>query len=142
MKNTHIKKEHARCDHIIFYMHAGSGNHGCEAIVNSTCKMIEHPVAVVTNSVTEDERYSLKGLCALMQERKFADHRIAHILYYLYRALTGNKESFIDYRYHLVFGKKMSPLAVSIGGDNYCYDIMVNDLMLANRAFHRKGTAT
>ena len=26
---------------IILYMHAGSGNHGCEAIVDSTLKIIE-----------------------------------------------------------------------------------------------------
>ena len=26
-------------DKIVLYMHAGSGNHGCEAIVNSLCRM-------------------------------------------------------------------------------------------------------
>ena len=27
-------------DKIVLYMHAGSGNHGCEAIVNSLCRML------------------------------------------------------------------------------------------------------
>lgn len=32
---------------LIMYMHAGSGNHGCEAIVNSVCHMIkEKPVLI------------------------------------------------------------------------------------------------
>ncbi len=127
---------------IIFYMHAGSGNHGCEAIVNSVCRMLNSPVAVITNSVEEDNTYSLKGMCQLIPERKFAEHKIAHILYYLYRKVTGDGESFIRYRYGRVFGREMSPLAVSIGGDNYCYDIMVKDLMLANHAFNQKGTRT
>ncbi len=123
-------------------MHAGSGNHGCEAIVNSVCRMLNSPVAVLTNSVEEDNAYSLKDMCELIPERKFAKHKMAHILYYLYRKLTDDGESFIRYRYGAVFGREMSPLAVSIGGDNYCYDIMVKDLMLANHAFNQKGTRT
>lgn len=127
---------------IVFYMHAGSGNHGCEAIVNSVCRMLATPVAVLTNSAKEDRAYTLSDLCELWQERKFSEHRLAHILYYLYRKLTGDGESFIRYRYAGVFGKERPPLAVSIGGDNYCYDIMVKDLILANKAFNQRGIQT
>lgn len=127
---------------IVFYMHAGSGNHGCEAIVNTLCHMLRTEVVVVTNSKKEDEKYSVNGLCELIQERKFSEHRLAHVLYYIYRKITKDKESFILYRYHEVFGKKRSPLAISIGGDNYCYDMMLNDLFLSNAAFNRAGTAT
>ncbi len=127
---------------IVFYTHAGSGNHGCEAIVNTLCGMLKTEVALVTNSKKEDEKYSVNGMCELIQERKFSDHKLAHILYYIYRKITKDKESFILYRYHEVFGKKRSPLAISIGGDNYCYDMMLNDLFLANSAFNRAGTAT
>ncbi len=137
---------------IIFYMHAGSANHGCEAILNSILKMLHTPAAVITNSAEEDRTYSLRDTCELLSERKFSEHKAAHILYYLYRRLTGDGESFIRYRYHKVFNKARSltktagvaipPLAVSIGGDNYCYDIMVRDLILANSAFHKQGTKT
>ena len=30
-------------DKIVLYTHAGSGNHGCEAIVNSLCKLLPKP---------------------------------------------------------------------------------------------------
>lgn len=41
---------------LVMYLHGGSGNHGCEAIVNSTCHMIEDiPVLLVTNSAKEDQ---------------------------------------------------------------------------------------
>lgn len=51
-------------------MHAGSGNHGCEAIANTVCRMLPKPAIVVTNSAEEDEAYSLKGLCTLVEEKK------------------------------------------------------------------------
>ena len=159
---------------IVLYMHAGSGNHGCEAIVNSLCHMLKEKPLVITNSEREDRKYSLVSpggdvLCELAEERHFSEHKLAHIMYYGWRKLTKDGESFLRYRYGAVFdrpllkyggnGKKACedlpvsrtgekrhtgrhPLAVSIGGDNYCYDIMVRDLMLANRAFHDRGVRT
>lgn len=127
---------------LILYMHAGSGNHGCEAIVNSLCRMVQESAVLVSYRAGEDEKYSLKEQCELIQERSFAEHKLAHILYYGYRKLTGDQESFIRYRYGKVFGKEMSPLAISIGGDNYCYDSMLSDLRLTNAAFGRRGTKT
>lgn len=127
---------------LILYMHAGSGNHGCEAIVNSLCRMIKEKAVLVSYFGAEDEAYSLKELCSIVSERRFENNRLMHILYYIYRKLTGDKTSFIRYRYRGIFGKEMSPLAVSIGGDNYCYDSMLHDLRLANKAFEERGVKT
>ena len=102
---------------LVMYMHAGSGNHGCEAIVNSVCHMIKEKPVLVSYYGSEDERYSLRELCEIKSERRFEDHRLAHILYYGYRRLSGDEESFIRYRYGDVFRGKVPPLAVSIGGD-------------------------
>lgn len=127
---------------LIMYMHAGSANHGCEAIVNSLCHMIKEKAVLVSYFGREDEAYTLKDLCTVISERRFEDHRLMHVLYYIYRKLTKDETSFIRYRYHCIFGKEMSPLAISIGGDNYCYDSMLHDLQLANRAFEEKGVKT
>lgn len=154
---------------IVLYMHAGSGNHGCEAIVNSLCHMLGEQPLVITNSEKEDRKYSLapsegEVLCGLAEERHFSRHKAAHLFYYGWRRLTKDAESFIRYRYRAVFDRPLSrygrtghgnkngtdgerpgaayPLAVSIGGDNYCYDVMIKDLMLANRAFHDRGAKT
>lgn len=131
-----------KADKLIVYMHAGSGNHGCEAIVNSLCHMIKEKVKLVSYFGEEDERYSLKELCEIRGERRFENHKAAHVLYYGYRKLTGDRESFIRYRYGDVFKKEAAPLAISIGGDNYCYENMLGDLRLANSAFNRRGTRT
>ena len=129
-------------DKVIMYMHAGSGNHGCEAIVNSLCRMIKEKAMLVSYFGKEDEAYSLKDLCTIISERRFEDNRVMHVLYYVYRKLTKDETSFIRYRYKGIFGKEMSPLAISIGGDNYCYESMLHDLRLANKAFEEKGVKT
>ncbi len=160
---------------IILYMHAGSGNHGCEAIANSTIKLIAKkrqeagvdtkiPVVVVSNSVDEDRKYSLgglekEGLCNLVEDRHIDRELIPHVIYYVYRKLTGDRESFQRFKYKDAFRvferevnnyKEKNPgavfpeksLAVSIGGDNYCYPEMVEDLILAHNVFRKKGFET
>ena len=160
---------------IILYMHAGSKNHGCEAIVNSTVKLIAKlrqekgidskiPVLVVTNSVDEDRQYSLgrlekDGLCRLVEDRHIDREFLAHVLYYGYRKLSGDRESFQRFKYKDAFKEYKAlieaynkanpgvtlegePLAVSIGGDNYCYPEMVEDLILAHNVFRKKGFET
>lgn len=127
---------------LVMYMHAGSGNHGCEAIVNSVCHMVSPQVALVSYYGEEDEKYSLKNLCEIISERRFENHKFAHIMYYAYRLLTKDAESFMRFRYHKVFSGYQVPLAISIGGDNYCYDNMLGDLRLANAAFTKNGTRT
>lgn len=67
---------------IVMYLHGGSGNHGCEAIVNSTCHMLKDiPKQLVTNSEQEDRKYTLEPLCDILQERKIAEHFFAHVWY-------------------------------------------------------------
>ncbi len=129
-------------DKPILYMHAGSANHGCEAIVNSLCHMIKEKPVLISYFGMEDEKYTLKDLCHILSERRFENNRFAHVLYYIYRKLTKDETSFIRYRYRGVFSKEMSPLALSIGGDNYCYDSMLHDLRLSNKAFAEKGVKT
>ena len=155
---------------IILYMHAGSGNHGCEAIANATLKMIRKlrirqgcdmdktPIPVVfSNDASEDRKYSLgemekEGLCILTSERHIDRDFFAHVVYYAWRRFTGDKQSFMRYRFkdaYKVFlkecdrcGSQQTPLAISIGGDNYCYPEMVPDLILAHDYFVERGFET
>ena len=161
---------------IILFMHAGSGNHGCEAIVDSTLRLIERtrkeqgadtslPVIVATNSVAEDRKYILgdlekQGLCTIVEEDHIDRDFLAHVFYYGWRLVTGDRESFLRYRFREVFKvyeekcreknlrpyeaseSGLRPLAVSIGGDNYCYPEMIPDLILGHRVFKKKGFET
>ena len=82
---------------VVLYAHAGSGNHGCEALANTICKLVKRPVRLVTNSVTEDESYSLKGMCEIVPEQNVANNLIIHILYYGWRMITKDRESFLRF---------------------------------------------
>ena len=127
---------------LVMYMHAGSKNHGCEAIVNTICRMIKEKAVLVSYRAEEDQAYSLKGLCRIIQEKKIEEKKLVHILNYIYRKLTRDGESVIRYRYQEIFKETKIPLAISIGGDNYCYESMLNDLRLSNSAFNKKGSRT
>ncbi len=140
---------------LIFYMHAGSGNHGCEAIADATLFALsqhgqtEKNIApiIVTNNREQDMRYGLgrrvaDGECSIIEENHIAEDLISHVMYYAYRKITGDAVSFLRYRFKEVLKKADSytrPIAVSIGGDNYCYPEMVSDLKLAHEAFLEKG---
>lgn len=128
---------------LVMYLHGGSGNHGCEAIVNSTCHMLEDiPKLLLTNSEKEDKTYSLAPLCDILQERKIAEHFFAHVVYYIWRALFHDPESFMRYRFRAVLGRKRAPLYLSVGGDMYCYDLSRKEAIVANSTFNRAGAKT
>ncbi|MCM1425484.1 MAG: polysaccharide pyruvyl transferase family protein [Eubacterium sp.] len=128
---------------IVMYLHGGSGNHGCEAIVNSTCHMLEGiPKLLVTNSEKEDKSYSLASLCDILEERKIAQHFFAHVWYYAWRALFHDPESFMRYRFRKALGRNRAPLYMSVGGDLYCYELSKKEAITANSAFCRAGSKT
>ena len=130
-------------DKIVLYMHAGSGNHGCEAIVNSLCRMLPKPAILMTNRPKEDETYSLKELCSsFVQEKSIEKNVLVHTWYYLKRKLFHDPDCFMEYRYQDICGKNLHRLNISIGGDNYCYDNMLDRLISANRMFHKQGAKT
>ncbi len=132
---------------IALYMHAGSGNHGCEAILRSLLAQIREegygrPVAVMTNDEQEDRKYLGDLPCTLIEEKHIDRDLPAHILYYAYRKITGDRESFLRYRFRPLTGSADLKAAVSIGGDNYCYPEMLEDILLANSMLRRQGTRT
>lgn len=128
---------------LVMYLHGGSGNHGCEAIVNSTCHMLKDiPRLLVTNSEQEDKTYSLEPLCDILQERKIAEHFFAHVWYYVWRAVFRDPESFMRYRFREVLRRKRAPLYLSVGGDMYCYELSKKEAVVANSTFNRAGSKT
>ena len=133
---------------LAFYMHAGSDNHGCEAIADSLSAMLserlpQEKITLLTNSAKEDLRYLTAENLSIVEENHIGDHFFTHAGLYLYRMLTKDRESFLRYRLAPIVGKENAPeVAVSIGGDNYCYPEMVEDLMLANRMLCKQGTRT
>lgn len=55
------------------YAHGGSGNHGCEAIVRSTLKILENLDAekeLFSTRPEEDKKYGIHNLCTVIAEKE------------------------------------------------------------------------
>lgn len=132
-----------RDDKIVLYMHAGSDNHGCEAIASTLLRMLPKPAILISSRKAEDEKYSLPALCdEIIQERYIEKNIFVHTWYYMWRKIFRDPECFMRYRYGAVSGKNMYRLNISIGGDNYCYENMLERLIMSNRMFHSGGAKT
>ena len=56
------------------YGHNGSGNHGCEAIVRSTCKILREEfgdidIKLASGNTSEDKKYGLDKVINLVNEK-------------------------------------------------------------------------
>lgn len=129
---------------INLYYHGGSANHGCEAIVRSTAKILNLPVRLFTTSPKEDVQYGLNQIVDIIEdkEQKLDKKSLEYIFSAISHKITGT-----DYQYikcsHKEFLNWVSSadIFMSIGGDNYCYN-GVDRLGYYNRMLHKKGAKT
>lgn len=110
---------------IILYAHGGSGNHGCEAIVRSTKKLLgEKALFLLSAQPDEDQRYGIDQLCTVVQDRDDCLNRRSLDFYVAYAALKLKKDYIpLEKLYYKRAFSNIQPgdIAMSIGGDNYCY---------------------
>lgn len=125
------------------YYHAGSLNHGCEAIVRSTQKIIGGKNILYTHNMEGDLKYRLDECVSIMPETSecFLNKK-ERIL-----AAISFKIKRTDYQYYKYLRKNFfsevnkNDIYLSIGGDNYCYagkDI----LGYYNQIIHEKKAKT
>lgn len=112
----------------VLYQHAGSGNHGCEALVRTvieTIKQIEEDArfVLVTSNIQDDKKYELdaiSGLEIVELNKTIKKGNLNWVLLQLGKLFhlntlkmkaTFNLNWIKDDRYY-----------IAIGGDNYCYN--------------------
>ena len=129
---------------IVMYYHGGSANHGCEAIVRSTKKILSASKSLYTSAISEDEKYGLSSVINLQQD--FDKHLEKNSIDFFKAAISHkifhDDCKFIEFM-HRDFFKTVNrnDIYLSIGGDNYCYkgrDI----LGYYNKIIHKKGGKT
>lgn len=123
-------------------MHAGSGNHGCEAIVRSLTGILGGRPVVLSNNPGEDERAGLNDICDVIPTSHYEDSLILRTRFYISRRLTGRSDAQMDYAYRNAAPYDRYRMALSVGGDNYCYDDALVNLRGANRLFEREQVPT
>ena len=68
---------------IYLYAHAGSGNHGCEAIIRSTVKLLAgmtEEIILLSANPDEDIKYGIQNLCRIEADKKHYSKRSAAFL--------------------------------------------------------------
>ena len=110
-------------NNIILYGHGGSGNHGCEAIVRSIEKVLaKKNLHLMTMGIKEDTNYRLDDIVIPYSAKEF-DKNWSFLKAYFKLKLF--KEyihlDMLPYCNYLKKINKKYDIALSIGGDNYCY---------------------
>lgn len=108
----------------VMYPHGGSGNHGCEAIVRSTVKLIGGQSILFTNKIVEDQEVGLQDLCKLdVAEKPISSGSVPHLLAIFRNRVLRHADAFDRLIFqHIVEYAKDVDFVLGIGGDNYCYD--------------------
>lgn len=125
----------------LLYGNGGSGNHGCEAIVRGTQAVLQGDYIIQSQSVDEDSFYGLDA--ELFPEITGKKSKIRFLLAYLKFKLTKNYFDLdgIEYLPAIQKQKGKADIALSVGGDNYCY-VGEEFYGYLNRAYHKNGFKT
>ena len=125
---------------IYLYAHGGSGNHGCEAIVRSTIELFKSPESkftLISSRPDEDKRYGIGNICDIITEQSnYPKFSTSFLSAYIHLKLTHDFKPLDKLYYKEAFDHlKKGDIALSIGGDNYCYAdveryIMMHDMLL------------
>ena len=133
---------------IILYGHGGSCNHGCEAIIRSLTKILKHdglqPGVLMSLKPTEDTKYDLNKIIDIKDVlTKQTSHTDLHFISAYIKMRVFNQYEYLDI---LPYVKALRPyrknsIALSIGGDNYCYgDISVYACL--NKMYNKRHIKT
>ena len=127
---------------IVLYMHTGSGNHGCEAIARTTSSLLGGPENTVlwTFAKHEDETNGVSNkfekIVASEEIKRFSP---SHLEAFFRRKILHQKDANMK-----VFLRKefKGNIAVSVGGDNYCYPWSAKQNTELNREIRKCAKAT
>ncbi len=128
---------------IILYPHGGSGNHGCEALVRATKAITRAELTLFTTAADEDSRYGLDREVTLKPQYDPIERgSVAHIAAMLRTRIMRDTDAYDRLALRTMIAEaRKGGLALSIGGDNYCYGVP-RHIMLMNRALRRAGVST
>lgn len=115
---------------IELYGHSGSVNHGCEAIVRGTVKVLGNVDILWSSDINSDKKYGLNKLLMLNQQVKKIP-RNSFLRYYLAikTRLLKNQWYYYKEMYKPFFENMNSESTyLSIGGDHYCYGPVSNQI--------------
>lgn len=127
------------------YIHSNGSaeNHGCEAIVRTTVKMLQEHKCIYysTYDLDKDMRYGINRIVICVECKRKPVPQYRSWLYYWNRLLNIVYPTKI---YKEIVGDTVAKskgcnIALSVGGDNYCYRNSYKFLSYLNRELQEKG---
>lgn len=131
---------------IALYGNGSSGNHGCEAIVRGTVELLgsgKNSFRIQSKNPQEDQFYGLEALAQVCPAKSERKKDLRFLTAYAKLKLTGNYTD-MDGLYYLpgIDGAAaVSDVALSVGGDNYCYG-GTGIYAYLNQAYKKRGVKT
>lgn len=129
---------------IIIYGNGTSKNHGCEAIVRGTVSVLgENNYTIMSQNIEDDYLYHLNDIANVISAKTPIKRNISFLLAYIKMKLK-KEYVYLDglhYDSQIKYCKGKADIALSVGGDNYCYggtDIYA----YLNKAYHKQGIKT
>lgn len=128
---------------LVLYPHGGSGNHGCEAIVRSTCKITQADITLFSAVPEEDERVGLDTICNIQSDHCSISRFSPQYIKALFQTkIYGDKTAYDRIHFSPVLkAANTADYMLSIGGDNYCYGVP-KFIYLINKEIRKKGGKT
>ncbi|MBR7178115.1 MAG: polysaccharide pyruvyl transferase family protein [Oscillospiraceae bacterium] len=129
---------------MILYYNGPASNHGCEAIVRATCRLLGEDLTLASFSPELDRRWGVDSAVRILDDRAQALKKpsLGWLVYALHHKLTGSEELYTRLTHRRLFSRvKKGDICLSVGGDNYCYP-RTEVLAHYNRAIHAKGGRT
>lgn len=130
---------------ILLYGNGSSGNHGCEAIFRGTISLLGEKNQYTINSADlgDDRQYGLCDISTLVPARQTRNKDFRFLRAYLSLKLKGNYLDMdgLNYLPGISQAKRNTDIALSVGGDNYCYE-GTEIYGWLNQAYHKAGIKT
>lgn len=126
------------------YFHAGSKNHGCEAIVRTTQELLSDKMTLFSFSPEEDKEYGVDKIVSLGKLERSEYTFLDKVVCALSERIAKTEKFSYDVRAkHETDRLSQGGIALAIGGDNYCYGEAYNyHLSALNYYLHKKKMKT
>lgn len=130
----------------IIYGNGSSGNHGCEAIVRGTVELVKsekNSFRIQSENPQEDKSYGLGAFAQIAHAKADRKKDMRFLAAYAKLKLTGNYVNMdgLSYLPGVQEASADADIALSVGGDNYCYG-GTGIYAYLNRAYKKRGVKT
>lgn len=127
---------------IKLYNHGGSLNHGCEAIVRSTKKIIDENIELWSKNPDLDNCYGVDKIISIRHDKTSQPNSVKNLYCKVISKICKTDEPFIiQERKAFLDNISKNDICLSIGGDLYCYK-GIDRLYFLDKAIKSKKAKT